>query len=493
MAHRDDTGAGPGANDNASGTAALIELARAYAQPLSDGSAPVSSGRQDRLPLNRRRGLRRARGGSLPEDLAVAQAHRRRDQPRCDRRAGEAGDRARRRHATLAEREPRRHGGRPRRRADGRGAGARQLLRTATRSGLPVHASTSRARSSPTAFPQSRSRREVTGRLRRSATMPPGSTRSGSVSSAPPPSSFWARSIRDWSSRRAPGATCGSAGGSSEVGRSSCFSSRCSSHTPSASSTSTPAAVGCGSRCGRPGARSAAASCSGSSWASPSRAFVSWGHGRPAPHGRRIRRTAVADDWPVPTLVLLCVLLVLGWVLTRARLAVRRPVTPEEELAGYTVALLELLVVALLIAATNPFALIFALPALNVWLWLPQIRIARPPVRLALFARRPGRAGAARLLARVALRDRARRSLVPARARRDSATSRRPASRSPWPGPPAPASSRLPRPGGMRPIRTRASAGRAGRSAKPSARWCSRAGRRRRTSRFAAAGLYRLR
>ena len=31
MAHRDDTGAGPGANDNASGTAALIELARAYA------------------------------------------------------------------------------------------------------------------------------------------------------------------------------------------------------------------------------------------------------------------------------------------------------------------------------------------------------------------------------------------------------------------------------------------------------------------------------
>ena len=35
MAHRDDTGVGPGANDNASGTAALIELARAYAQPAS--------------------------------------------------------------------------------------------------------------------------------------------------------------------------------------------------------------------------------------------------------------------------------------------------------------------------------------------------------------------------------------------------------------------------------------------------------------------------
>src|SRR5438552_1904297 len=33
MAHRDDTGAGPGADDNASGTAALIELARGYANP----------------------------------------------------------------------------------------------------------------------------------------------------------------------------------------------------------------------------------------------------------------------------------------------------------------------------------------------------------------------------------------------------------------------------------------------------------------------------
>ena len=31
LAHRDDAGVGPGANDNASGTAALIELARAYA------------------------------------------------------------------------------------------------------------------------------------------------------------------------------------------------------------------------------------------------------------------------------------------------------------------------------------------------------------------------------------------------------------------------------------------------------------------------------
>src|SRR6266540_1713650 len=35
LAHRDNAGTGAGANDNASGTAALIELARAYANPAA--------------------------------------------------------------------------------------------------------------------------------------------------------------------------------------------------------------------------------------------------------------------------------------------------------------------------------------------------------------------------------------------------------------------------------------------------------------------------
>src|SRR5581483_1165671 len=43
MAHRDDLGAGPGANDNASGTAALIELARAYARSATPIRAAVQS------------------------------------------------------------------------------------------------------------------------------------------------------------------------------------------------------------------------------------------------------------------------------------------------------------------------------------------------------------------------------------------------------------------------------------------------------------------
>ncbi len=52
-------------------------------------------------------------------------------------------------------------------------------------------------------------------------------------------------------------------------------------------------------------------------------------------------------------------------------------VSPQEQLAGHTVALLALGVVALLVVATNPFALLFLLPALHAWLWLPQVRTAR--------------------------------------------------------------------------------------------------------------------
>jgi hypothetical protein len=38
-------------------------------------------------------------------------------------------------------------------------------------------------------------------------------------------------------------------------------------------------------------------------------------------------------------------------------------------------------VVALLILATNPFALLFFLPAAHAWLWLPQVRSGKPPAR----------------------------------------------------------------------------------------------------------------
>ena len=41
---------------------------------------------------------------------------------------------------------------------------------------------------------------------------------------------------------------------------------------------------------------------------------------------------------------------------------------------------------SLLIVATNPFGLLFALPALHIWLWLPQLQTGRPGLRAAAFA-----------------------------------------------------------------------------------------------------------
>ena len=82
----------------------------------------------------------------------------------------------------------------------------------------------------------------------------------------------------------------------------------------------------------------------------------------------------------------LAVVVGLGWIVARDRLVPRRPVTAEEQLAGQTVALLALAIVGLLVVGTNPFALLFVLPALHVWLWLPQHQRSLFPVRLGLFA-----------------------------------------------------------------------------------------------------------
>jgi hypothetical protein len=76
----------------------------------------------------------------------------------------------------------------------------------------------------------------------------------------------------------------------------------------------------------------------------------------------------------------------LTWLVARNRLIPRRPVTGEEEIAGQTAALLALGVVALLVVATNAYALIFMLPSLHAWLWLPQARERGGLPRAALFA-----------------------------------------------------------------------------------------------------------
>jgi hypothetical protein len=85
-------------------------------------------------------------------------------------------------------------------------------------------------------------------------------------------------------------------------------------------------------------------------------------------------------------LLVLALLTLAGWLVTRERLLPKRPATTEEELAGHTAALLTLGALSLLVVATNPFALLFLLPSLHAWLWLPQVRRATAPLRLGMLA-----------------------------------------------------------------------------------------------------------
>lgn len=61
-----------------------------------------------------------------------------------------------------------------------------------------------------------------------------------------------------------------------------------------------------------------------------------------------------------------------GWAVARRRLVRLVTPTPEETLAGYTVALAWLAGVAAVVALTRPYALVFVLPSLYAWLWLPR-------------------------------------------------------------------------------------------------------------------------
>jgi hypothetical protein len=94
--------------------------------------------------------------------------------------------------------------------------------------------------------------------------------------------------------------------------------------------------------------------------------------------------TQAAGNWPALGLILLVALAFPAWLVSRSRLAPRHTPTAEEELAGHTAAMLALGVVALLVVATNPFALLFLLPSLHIWLWLPHLRDRGTGARFAL-------------------------------------------------------------------------------------------------------------
>ncbi|HZQ15658.1 MAG TPA: M28 family peptidase [Gaiellaceae bacterium] len=129
------------------------------------------------------------------------------------------------------------------------------------------------------------------------------------------------------------------------------------------------------------------------------RLLGAWPSGAPAPPSPS---SPVAGNWPVAALTGLAVVVLAAWLVTRRRLVPRRAVSAEERLAGDTAALLGLAIVALLVVATNPFALLFVLPPLHAWLWLPQVRRGRPPARAVYFLL--GLAGPALVVGSLAVR-----------------------------------------------------------------------------------------
>jgi hypothetical protein len=90
-------------------------------------------------------------------------------------------------------------------------------------------------------------------------------------------------------------------------------------------------------------------------------------------------------QWPTVGLTIYAALLAAGWLIGRDRLLPRRPVAPDEVLAGEVGALLALAVLSLLVVAVNPYSVLFLLPSLHAWIWLPQLRHRPLAVRAATY------------------------------------------------------------------------------------------------------------
>lgn len=112
--------------------------------------------------------------------------------------------------------------------------------------------------------------------------------------------------------------------------------------------------------------------------------------------------TPAASDWPLEALLGFGVLALAGWLLARSRLVPRGPVERADELGGHLVAMLALCGVSLAVAVANAFALVLFLPSLHVWLWAPHVRDRPVLVRALLFSL--GLAGPAGLIASFATR-----------------------------------------------------------------------------------------
>jgi hypothetical protein len=384
MAHRDDTGAGPGANDNGSGTAALIELARGYARPQTDTQAPVQSahtlvflstdagayGAYGALHFLETSPYRNRILAVLNLDTLAGDG-----QPRIEL----AGDRPRSPPGTLvataSERVLEQTGSRPERASFfgqlidlgfpftlyeqgpfvGVGVPALTLTTNGTRPAAAFGDTASRLSAAKLAQ-MGRASQELLGSLNQALDFNGRTT-----------SSVWIgeRIVRGWAIKLVLIALL----------------------IPYLVSAVDLYALCRRFRVPLLGAVRALRSRL-LYWFFAAGVFTcflllgAWPSGPARPPNPA---TPIAGDWPVFALLGLGVVIGLGWIVARDRLVPRRTITRPELLAGQTVALLALGVVSLLVVATNPFGLIFVLPALHVWLWLPQLQRAAGSTRLGVW------------------------------------------------------------------------------------------------------------
>ncbi len=385
MAHRDDSGLGPGANDNASGTAALIELARNYAVPAETAAQPI--GPQHRLLFVSTDGG--AFGGLGAERFAEHFPDRSRvvavivldsiagaSPPRLEL----AGDQPRSPAAALVETAASRivdeTGSAP-----GRTSWLGQLTDLAfpfsfyeqaplVGRGIPAVTITTSGNRPPPSFgdsPARLHRKELTaiGRATQSVI---GSLDEGLELARGTHSYVYLgnRLVRGWTLEFA---------------------------LTSMLLPFLAATVDLFARCRRrripvaPALRAYRSRLGFWLWAGAMFLFLALVGVWPGGAARPINpETAAAGNWPALGLLLLLLLALPAWLVSRSRLAPRKPASVEDELAGHTAALLALSVVALLVVATNAFALLFLLPSLHIWLWLPQLRHKGPGARAAALA-----------------------------------------------------------------------------------------------------------
>ena len=96
--------------------------------------------------------------------------------------------------------------------------------------------------------------------------------------------------------------------------------------------------------------------------------------------------SSAATSLPLAAFVGFAFLAFAAWLISRDRLLPRTEASQEEQLAGYACALLVVAGVSIIVAWLNSYALLFVLPPLHAWIWLPQVRRYRPWSSLALLA-----------------------------------------------------------------------------------------------------------